>query len=98
MFTTPREAQRAEVVANFAAFEAALPDLLRDRLGWYAVFRHQRLVDFFETFPEALAYCISSYSDRLFSIQEVTDESLNLWWLPDASADSALRSAKGSDN
>ncbi len=93
----PREAQKLEVAANYEVFQAALPELLQHRRGSYVVYRHQQFVDFFDTFHDALAYCIDAYSDRLFSIQEITDEPLILGWLPDAATDGSLRPAERAD-
>jgi hypothetical protein len=92
------EAQRAEVAANYEAFERALPGLLAGHKGEYAVFRHEQLVDVFESFASGLAYCISAYSDRLFSIQEITDEPLNLGWLSNGALDRSVRPGDRADH
>ncbi len=87
-----REAQVAEVRANYDAFAAALPDLLPQHRGKFAAYRHRSLVGIFESFKEALNYCTSEYGDHLFSIQEITAEPLDLGWLSHASDESSIRS------
>jgi hypothetical protein len=83
--TPPRETQKAEVLGNYEVFKAALPDLIRDHAGRYAAYRHGELVQIFDSFREALAYCADAFSDRIFSIQEITAEAIDLGWFAHAS-------------
>ena len=75
-FVSYLEAQKAEIRANFAVFQAALPTLLPQFEGKYAVLKNARVIDIFDSFAKALDYCGATYDDRLFSIQEITVDSL----------------------
>jgi len=85
--------QRSEIHLNFAAFQASLPSLLRDHEGGFAVFRHAKLMKIFDNYGTALAYCGVTFDDRLFSIQEITSESLVLESRVNADASGPLRSS-----
>jgi hypothetical protein len=86
------DTQRAEISANFAAFQAALPRLLPTHAGRYAVLRHTELLEIFDSYAAALAYCGETFSDRLFSIQEITSESLSTEGQPHAGNHGTIRS------
>jgi hypothetical protein len=73
-----RESQRAEVRSNYQAFLSDLPRLVLDSQGRYAVYRHQRLIDVFDSFSAAITFGNRMYSDRVFSVQEITEEPLEL--------------------
>jgi hypothetical protein len=95
---TLREVERAEVAANFQAFEAELPDLLRQHAGKYAAYRDRKLVGIFDNFSEADADCDGRFDDGRFSVQEITNEPLDLKWLRYASDEGAIqRTVRGSD-
>lgn len=89
--TPSRESMRAEVLTNYEVFRAALPQLVRDHEGRFAVYRHGELAQIFDTFRDALAYCAGAFSDRLFSIQEITAEAVDMGWFAHASGETPLR-------
>jgi hypothetical protein len=85
------EAQRTEIRANFAAFQAALPGLIGRFEGHYAVLKQGKVVDIFDSFTQAVDYCGANYPDRLFSIQEITTASLEPERARDAISQGAIR-------
>lgn len=89
--TPSRESLRAEVLANYEVFRATLPELLRNHAGRFAAYRHGELAQIFDTFGDALAYCAGAFGDRLFSIQEITDEAVDMGWFAHASGETPLR-------
>ena len=91
---TSRESQRAEVQANYEAFEAELPSLVKRYEGKFAVYRHRQLLEFFDDYSVAEAFGRSRFDDGLFSIQEVTQEPLDIRWFKYASDDNGLRSER----
>ena len=91
----PTEAEQSEVLGNYRAFMAELPALLERAHGRYAVYRHRHLVEIFDKFPEALVYCGKAFSDRQFSIQEITAEPLDLGWFVNASGAVSVRPSSG---
>lgn len=88
----PHDSQRAEVLANYEVFRAQLPELMKQHLGRYAVYRHRARVQIFDSFREALSYCADAFSDRAFSIQEITAEAIDLGWFAHASDKGQLQS------
>ena len=83
------ESREREVSLNYQVFLSELPALMARVKGGYALYRRQCLVEVFDSPPAALSYGFSTFPDRLFSVQEITDEPLDLGGLFDApSADS----------
>ena len=92
------DAQRAEVRANYAAFESELPQLLRHCAGKFAVLRHSKLVDVFDNFGAALDYCGRSFPDHLFSIQQIEAEPLQFSSVTYASDPRVVRPKSGASD
>jgi len=89
--TPPREVLETEILGNREAFRAALPALLAKHAGQHAVYRHRELVRIFDKFGDALAYCGDAFGDRIFSIQEITAEAIDMGWFAHASAEVQVR-------
>lgn len=67
-----------EVDLNYDYFQRNLATLMRDHGGEYAVLRSEKIIAFFRTVGEAYRSAVESFPDRIFSIQEVTDEPVHL--------------------
>ena len=76
--TPDRNARQIEVDRNLDAFRSLLPDLLQSQAGKFALLRHREIAGFFDTLADALVAGQKLYSDQLFSIQEVTESSVDL--------------------
>ena len=64
---------------NYEAFLALLPELLPTHAGKLALMHDGRLVDFFDSFPDAMRFGESKYgSIENFSVQEVTNRVASL--------------------
>jgi hypothetical protein len=63
---------------NYESFKAQLPSLLKTHAGKFAVLRHGKIDQFFDTLRDAAVYGLSVYGDGAFSVQEVTDRSADL--------------------
>ena len=72
------ERQRQEVDRNYDAFMRMLASLLPDHRDEYALMRDGEIVDFFAKPGDANRAGVERFSDRIFSIQEVTDEPIDL--------------------
>jgi hypothetical protein len=70
--------QRLEVARNYDAFTRILGTLLRDHRDQLALMRDGEVVGFYDTPREALEAAAERFSDGIFSIQEVTDEPIDL--------------------
>jgi hypothetical protein len=73
-----RDAQRHEVDANYDYFMRTLGTLLPEHLGQFALLKSRKIVDFFEKPGEAYRVGLEQYGSQSFSIQEVTEEPIDL--------------------
>ena len=80
MSASPEEAdrQRTEVDRNYAAFERLLGEILAEHRDQVALMRDGKIVAFFDKVSDALRDGWARFPDGIFSIQEVTDEPIDL--------------------
>ena len=69
---------------NFDAFRAMLPELMKTHGGKFALLRDGEAVEFFDTARDAMIFGQKTYSDGLFSVQEVTDRVVDLGYFSHA--------------
>ena len=81
---------QAEVDNNYAAFQVALPDLLTQYRGKFALMRHEKVEGTFDSLEEAVKFAVSEYADNLFSVQEITDATADQGFFSNAVALSAV--------
>ena len=72
------ERQRQEVDRNYDVFMRKLGSILDEHRDQLALMRDGRIVGYFETPREALRAASERFPDGIFSIQEVTDEPIDL--------------------
>jgi hypothetical protein len=70
--------QRREVDRNYDVFVRLLGSLLPEHEDELALMRDGEIVGFYSTPREALEAATAKFSDGIFSIQEVTDEPIDL--------------------
>lgn len=70
--------QKREVDRNYDAFMRILGDLLGEHRDQLALMRDGRIVGYYATPREALRAAAEMFPDGVFSIQEVTDEPIDL--------------------
>lgn len=75
-----RESIQAVVDRNYEAFNKQLPELLKTRQGQFALLRNEQIEGFFPSAGEAAQHGERTFDDGLFSVQEVTDEAVDLGW------------------
>ena len=75
-----RDRIQKTVDANYAAFSKRLPELLKTKLGQFALLRDEKIIDFFPSARMAAQHGERNFDDGLFSVQEVTDEAVDLGW------------------
>jgi len=73
-----RERQRAEVELNYDVFTRQLSRMLRKHRNQFALMRDGKVVEYFSKPGEANRAGIERFPDFIFSIQEVTDEPIDL--------------------
>lgn len=76
--TFDRAAHEAEIDRNYDAFAKMLPNLMKTDAGRVALMRKEQLVGLFATIEAALRAGGARFPDRMYSVQEVTDEPLDL--------------------
>ena len=72
------ERQRQEVDRNYDAFTRMLGTILREHRDQLALMRDGHIVGYFDTPRQALSAASEQFPDGIFSIQEVTDEPIDL--------------------
>ena len=75
-----RDRMQEAVDANYAAFSKRLPELLETKPGQFALLRDEKIIDFFPSARMAAQHGERTFYDGLFSVQEVTDEAVDLGW------------------
>jgi hypothetical protein len=70
--------QKLEVDRNYDAFVRMLGSILVEHRDQLALMRDSEIVGYFNTPREALLAAAERFSDGIFSIQEVTDEPIDL--------------------
>lgn len=69
---------RAEISRNFDAFQRTLAAILPMQRDRFALLRHGAVIAFFDKPGAADAAGASQFADGLYSIQQVTDEPVEL--------------------
>ena len=72
------EKLQAEIDRNLDIFLRKLPDLLKDQRNRYALMKNGEIVGLYDTIRDAQTTGEKLYEDKIFSIQQVTDSSVNL--------------------
>jgi len=70
--------QKEEVDRNYDAFVRMLATILPDHRDEYALMREGEIIGFFAKPGDANRIGVDRYEDGIFSIQEVTDEPIDL--------------------
>lgn len=73
-----RQAQIYEVDANYDFFQRNLGLLLKEHRDKYVLLRQQKIIDYFDDVGDAYRAGLNRFSDGIFSIQEITDEPIDL--------------------
>lgn len=68
----------AEIDHNYDFFQRSLATLLLEHRGEYALIRHQKIIGWFAKPGDAYRDGLARFADRIFSIQEATDEPVEL--------------------
>jgi hypothetical protein len=71
-------AKRAEIDRNYDVFQRRLATYLPDHRGQHALMHGGEIVDFFAKPGDAYRDGMTRFADNIFSIQEVTDEPIDL--------------------
>ncbi|SFJ87267.1 hypothetical protein SAMN03159338_2623 [Sphingomonas sp. NFR04] len=69
---------RAEIAKNFDSFQRTLGTILPLQHNRFALLRHAEIVDFFDTPGAADNSGAARFPDGLYSIQQVTEEPVEL--------------------
>ena len=72
------ERQKQQVDSNYDAFVRLLGGILEAHRDQLALMRDGKIVGFFDSPKAALQAATSMFPDEIFSLQEVTDEAIDL--------------------
>jgi hypothetical protein len=72
------KSNESEVKQNYEAFRLKLPEILGTHRGKFALMHGGEIVEFYDTAGDAYKVGLAKYSAGQFSIQEVTDQSVDL--------------------
>lgn len=72
------ERQRREIDRNYDAFMRNLGSIINEHRDQLALMRDGTIMGYFDTPREALRAASEQFPDGIFSIQEVTDEPIDL--------------------
>lgn len=67
-----------EVDANFDVFRQILPSIIRDNRDKYALMKDGKILGFYSSPLDARVAAETFIADKVYSIQHVTDQSINL--------------------
>ncbi len=67
-----------EIDANLEYFRKELPKIDQASHGKFALLRHQMIIGYFDTVNDAVTAGNTSYSDKIFSVQQVTEVAADL--------------------
>jgi hypothetical protein len=67
-----------EIDRNFDYFQSRFKDLMATHSGAFVLLRHQRVVGFFDRIEDAAREAQTRFSDRIYSIQVVEPEPVDL--------------------
>ena len=73
-----RDRQRREVDRNYDAFMRVLSTIIKDHRDQLALMRDGKIVAYFDKPSDAYRSGVERFEDGIFSIQEVTDEPIDL--------------------
>jgi hypothetical protein len=73
-----KDRHQAEVDRNYEAFRKQLPALLATHRDKYALMKDEKILGYYSTVEDAATAAQAFISDGLFSIQEVSDATINL--------------------
>ena len=74
----PASDRQKEIDENLKYFLKELPQILPAYNGKYALLRHKQIVGYYDTVADAVSAGNQSYSDKLFSVQQVTQSATDL--------------------
>ena len=66
--------QRHEVDDNYDFFKSQLPELMKEHEGEFVLIRDKKFIEYFSDCADAYWYAREKFSDRIYSIQEITEQ------------------------
>ena len=81
MDTEERRLQQQEVDANYAVMQEKITDIIADHEGQYALMKDKQIVEFFDSWEDAIKYGNNQYDNGIFSVQKVSNEVVSLGML-----------------
>ncbi len=70
--------QQEQVELNFKVFSEKLPELIKTQMNKYALMRDGEIIEIYNSWEDAHKTGLRFYEDELFSIQKITNNSVDL--------------------
>lgn len=70
--------QKEQVELNFKVFAKKLPELIKVQMNKYALMRDGEIIEIYNSWEDAYKTGLRFYEDELFSIQKITNSSVDL--------------------
>jgi hypothetical protein len=71
-----KRSRQEEVERNFGIFMEQLPDLLRTHPAQFAIIHNEEIIEFCDTFRDAVVLAKALFPNSYFSVQEITAPNL----------------------
>ena len=78
MAPTQKDIKQQEIQKNFDFFMSVVSEYTEAHGGRYALLRHEKIIDFYDTVRDAYTTGERNYEDGLFSIQQVNPRPIDL--------------------
>lgn len=72
---------KKEVEENYDYFQRNLSSFLKEKSGEYALIRSRKIIGFYSGAGEAYRAGLEKFADEIFSIQEVTEQPVDLGFM-----------------
>ena len=72
------EKQQEEVNKNYEVFKEQLPEIIDENIGKFVLMKGGKIIEYYSTDEDAMKAGQLVFSDKIFSVQEVKDQKIDL--------------------
>lgn len=70
-----------EIDRNYETFSRELPNIFNSYNNKYVLLKNAEIIDYFDTIDDAIKYAEYRFKDKLYSIQKVNEQPVNLGYI-----------------
>jgi hypothetical protein len=82
--------RRRELEMNYTEFEKLLPTFAPQENGKFVLMRHGKKVNIFDSAKDALLFAQAQFSDGMYSVQQITTQTVDLGYFSHAMPGAAI--------